>query len=54
MKTWRVWCSYWCGGHLMDDIIYIQADSYDDAIAKARKYNPKYNSAQVVEDAQTI
>ena len=54
MKTWRVWCSYWCGGHLMDDIIYIQADSYDDAIAKARKYNPKYDSAQVIEDAQTI
>ena len=48
MKTWRVWCSYWCGGHLMDDIVYIQADSYDDAIAKARKYNPKYCCAQVV------
>ena len=54
MKTWRVWCSYWECGHIVDDIIYIQADSYDEAIAKARKYNPKYNSAQVVEDVQTI
>ena len=54
MKTWRVWCSYWCDGRCVDDIIYIQANSFDEALAKARKYNPKYNSAQVVEDAQTI
>ena len=52
MKTWRVWCSYWCNGRFVDDIIYIH--SYDEAIAKARKYNPKYDSAQVVEDAQAI
>jgi hypothetical protein len=54
MKTWRVWCSYWCNGRFVDDIIYIQANSYDEAIAKARKYNPKYDSAQVIEDAKTI
>ena len=50
MKTWRVWCSYWCGGRFVDDIIYIQADSYDDAIAKARKYDSRYCFAQVVDD----
>lgn len=54
MKTWRVWYSDWCGGRFVNDIIYIKADSYDEAIAKARKYNPKYDSAQVVEDVQTI
>ena len=50
MKTWRVWCSYWCGGRFVDDIIYIQADSYDEAIAKARRYDQRYCCAQVVDD----
>jgi hypothetical protein len=50
MKTWRVWCSYWCDGRFVDDIIYIQADSYDEAIAKARKYGQRYCCAQMVDD----
>ena len=54
MKIWRVWYSGWECGRIVDDIIYIQANSFDEALAKARKYNPKYNSAQVVEDVQTI
>ena len=54
MKTWRVWYSGWERGRIVDDIIYIQANSFDEALAKARKYNSKYNSAQVVEDVQTI
>ena len=50
MKTWRVWCNYWSDGRFVNDIIYIQADSYDEAIAKARKYDQRYCCAQVVDD----
>ena len=50
MKTWRVWCSYWYDRRFVDDIIYIQADSYDEAITKARTYDTRYCCAQVVSE----
>ena len=48
MKTWRVWYHYWENGHIKENVVYIEADDYDEAITKARKLDDKYCAGQVV------
>lgn len=47
MKTWRIW---YYENH-EEKAIYIKADSYDEAIAEARKLDNRYSAGQVVVDA---
>lgn len=44
MKTWRVW---YYENH-EEKAIYIEADSYDEAIAKAREADWRYSAGQMV------
>ena len=46
---WKVTGYEWnvTGCELLE--LYIDAESFDDAIAEARKINPNYNTGQVVE-----
>lgn len=48
--TWKVWYCYLQDGWIKENIINIKADSYDAAIAKARKYDQRYCCAQVVKE----
>ena len=43
---WKVWFE----GNECQNVLYIIADSFDEAIAKARKLDPRYCCAQVVDD----
>ena len=49
---WKVTGYEWnvTGYELLE--LYIDAESFDDAIAEARKINPNYNTGQVVEGGQ--
>ena len=46
MKTWRIW---YYENH-EEKAIYIKADSYDEALAKVRKFDWRYSVGQVVDD----
>lgn len=46
MRIWRIW--YY--ENYEEKVIYIYADSYDEAIAEARKLDPRYSAGQVVID----
>lgn len=50
MKTWRIWYHYWENCHIKENVVYIEADDYDEAIAKARKFDKRYCCAQVVKE----
>ena len=34
MKTWRIWYHYWEDEHVKEDVVYIEADDFDEAIKK--------------------
>ena len=46
MRIWRIW---YYENH-EEKSVYIEADSYDEAIAEARKLAPRYCAGQVVID----
>ena len=48
MKTWRIWYYYWEDGHIKENVVYIKANDYDEAIAKVRKLDDRYCAGQVV------
>lgn len=48
MKTWRIWYHYWEDEHIRENVVYIETDGYDEAIAKARKLDDRYCAGQVV------
>ena len=43
---WKVWFE----GNECQNVLYIIAGSFDEAIAKARKLDPRYCCAQVVKE----
>lgn len=51
MKTWRVWYHFWHNDETREKAVYIEADSYDEALAEARKLDPFYSAGQVVANA---
>lgn len=46
---WKIW-KVWFEGNECQNILYIIADSFDEAIAKARKLDSRYCCAQVVKE----
>lgn len=50
MKTWRVWYHFWFNGHIYESITWVKANSFDEAIAKARELDERYDSAQMVDE----
>ena len=44
--TWKVWFE----GNECQNVLYIIADSFDEAIAKARKIDDRYCDGQVVKE----
>jgi hypothetical protein len=45
---WKIWKS----GLGLKDYIVVEADSFDEALAIARKKDPEYHSGQVLEDKE--
>lgn len=50
MKTWHIWYHYWYNDEIKEKAVYIKADSYDEALAEARKLNSRYSAGQVVKE----
>ena len=50
MKEWRIWFYYWFNGHIMEHSTLVWANSYDEALAKARELDVRYSAGQVVID----
>lgn len=48
MKTWYIWYNFWRNNQLMEKSVLIEANSYDEALAEARKTDPRYDSGKVV------
>lgn len=48
MRAWRVWYEYLEDDRIRENVMYVHADSYDEALSKIRKLDPRYCAGQVV------